>query len=358
MIARRDRVRRHGRHRGAGHPPPPARPPRDPRAGRGGGGRRPDRAGPRPPGRPAGHRPGRTPRPASAPRPTARSRLDGADLVVDNSGDRRPPRAEVDRVWAELARPAGSGSAAGPRRRDPSRDRTGTIGRVPDFEVVSPFRPAGDQPTAIAGLVEGVERGDRYQTLLGITGIGQDGHHRLDDRAGPAADPDHRAQQVAGRPAGRRAAGALPQEPGRVLRLLLRLLPARGLPARRRTPTSRRTRPSTTRSTGCATPRTSSLLLRRDVIVVASVSCIYGLGSPDEYRDRILALHAGRAATTSGPCCAGWSTCSTPATTPTWSAATSGPGATPSRSTPPTRSRPCASSSSATPSSASGPSTC
>ena len=49
----------------------------------------------------------------------------------------------------------------------------GTIGDVPEFEVVSPFRPAGDQPQAIAGLVAGLERGDRYQTLLGITGSGK-----------------------------------------------------------------------------------------------------------------------------------------------------------------------------------------
>ena len=44
---------------------------------------------------------------------------------------------------------------------------------MPDFEVVSPFRPSGDQPQAISGLVAGVERGDRYQTLLGITGSGK-----------------------------------------------------------------------------------------------------------------------------------------------------------------------------------------
>src|ERR1700723_4250768 len=41
------------------------------------------------------------------------------------------------------------------------------------FEVVSPFKPAGDQPTAIASLVEGVNRGDHYQTLQGITGSGK-----------------------------------------------------------------------------------------------------------------------------------------------------------------------------------------
>ena len=45
--------------------------------------------------------------------------------------------------------------------------------RVPEFEVVSPFRPAGDQPTAIAALADGVARGDRYQTLQGITGSGK-----------------------------------------------------------------------------------------------------------------------------------------------------------------------------------------
>jgi excinuclease ABC subunit B len=41
------------------------------------------------------------------------------------------------------------------------------------FEVVSDFSPSGDQPEAIARLVEGIERGDRFQTLLGITGSGK-----------------------------------------------------------------------------------------------------------------------------------------------------------------------------------------
>ena len=42
-----------------------------------------------------------------------------------------------------------------------------------EFKVVSEFAPAGDQPTAIAQLAEGVQRGDRFQTLLGITGSGK-----------------------------------------------------------------------------------------------------------------------------------------------------------------------------------------
>ena len=41
------------------------------------------------------------------------------------------------------------------------------------FKVVSKFAPAGDQPTAIAGLLEGVRAGLRGQTLLGVTGSGK-----------------------------------------------------------------------------------------------------------------------------------------------------------------------------------------
>ena len=44
---------------------------------------------------------------------------------------------------------------------------------MPAFQVVSEFDPAGDQPAAIERLVEGIERGDRFQTLLGITGSGK-----------------------------------------------------------------------------------------------------------------------------------------------------------------------------------------
>lgn len=42
-----------------------------------------------------------------------------------------------------------------------------------EFELESPYKPSGDQPDAIAQLVEGLERGDRFQTLLGVTGSGK-----------------------------------------------------------------------------------------------------------------------------------------------------------------------------------------
>ncbi|MDP9336882.1 MAG: DEAD/DEAH box helicase family protein, partial [Actinomycetota bacterium] len=44
---------------------------------------------------------------------------------------------------------------------------------MPDLELVTDLAPAGDQPEAIAALAEGLERGDRFQTLLGITGSGK-----------------------------------------------------------------------------------------------------------------------------------------------------------------------------------------
>jgi excinuclease UvrABC helicase subunit UvrB len=41
------------------------------------------------------------------------------------------------------------------------------------FDLQAPFTPAGDQPRAIAELTKGLERGDRFQTLLGVTGSGK-----------------------------------------------------------------------------------------------------------------------------------------------------------------------------------------
>jgi excinuclease ABC subunit B len=44
---------------------------------------------------------------------------------------------------------------------------------MPEFKVEAPFEPTGDQPSAIARLTEGIERGNHYQTLLGVTGSGK-----------------------------------------------------------------------------------------------------------------------------------------------------------------------------------------
>src|SRR5207342_3083772 len=49
----------------------------------------------------------------------------------------------------------------------------GRIDSVPDFRLVAPFEPTGDQPQAIDKLVDGLSRGLRHQTLLGVTGSGK-----------------------------------------------------------------------------------------------------------------------------------------------------------------------------------------
>jgi len=169
---------------------------------------------------------------------------------------------------------------------------TGTIQGVPPFEVVSPFRPAGDQPTAIAGLVEGLGRGDRYQTLLGITGSGK------------TATIAWTVEAVQ-RP-------TLIIEPNKSLAAQLAAELKEFFPRNRveyfvsyydyyqpeaYVPSSD-TYIEKDSSINDEIDRlrhasTSSLLLRPDTIVVASVSCIYGLGSPDEYRDRIVSLEPG-----------------------------------------------------------------
>src|SRR5271165_4464205 len=163
---------------------------------------------------------------------------------------------------------------------------------MPEFEVVSPFKPAGDQPAAITALAEGVRRGDPYQTLQGITGSGK------------TATIAWMIEQVQ-RP-------TLIIEPNKSLAAQLSselrdLFPKNRVeffvsyydyyqPEAYLPSTDTYIEKDSSINDEIDRLRhatTSSLLMRRDVIVVASVSCIYGLGSPDEYRDRILGLAVG-----------------------------------------------------------------
>ena len=96
------------------------------------------------------------------------------------------------------------------------------------FELVADFKPMGDQPQAIAELVEGVNKGLRHQTLLGATGTGKT-FTIATLSAGAETHAGHGAQQDAGRPALRGVQGVLPAQRGGVLCQLLRLLPAGSL---------------------------------------------------------------------------------------------------------------------------------
>ena len=97
------------------------------------------------------------------------------------------------------------------------------------FRVVSDFEPAGDQPQAIDRARRGHRGGRAVPDAARHHGFGQVGHDGVDDRAGAAADADPRPEQEPRRPARPGDARVLPRQPGRVLRQLLRLLPARGV---------------------------------------------------------------------------------------------------------------------------------
>ena len=163
---------------------------------------------------------------------------------------------------------------------------------MPPFKVVSDFSPAGDQPAAIDALAEGVLRGDRFQTLLGITGSG---------KSATIAWTIERVQKPTLVIAPNKSLAAqLTQEfreffPHNRVEYFVSYYdyyqPEAYLP-------SSDTYIEKDSSINDEIDRlrhssTSALLARRDVIVVASVSCIYGLGSPEEYAEQILLLHPG-----------------------------------------------------------------
>jgi excinuclease ABC subunit B len=165
---------------------------------------------------------------------------------------------------------------------------------VPEFKVVSDFAAAGDQPRAIDELAEGVLRGDPYQTLLGITGSG---------KSATMAWTIERVQRPTLVIAPNKSLAAqLANEfreffPHNRVEYFVSYYdyyqPEAYLP-------SSDTYIEKDSSINDEIDRlrhatTSALLARRDVIVVASVSCIYGLGSPEEYAARTLILRAGEA---------------------------------------------------------------
>src|SRR5881394_1203815 len=166
-----------------------------------------------------------------------------------------------------------------------------TVAACP-FEVVSDFSPAGDQPTAIAQLSEGLRAGEACQTLLGITGSGK------------SATVAWTIEQV--------------QKPTLVLAPNKSLAAQLANEFREFFPKNRveyfvsyydyyqpeayipssDTYIEKDSSINDEIDRlrhsaTSALLTRRDVIIVASVSAIYGLGSPEQYAKQLLMLSVG-----------------------------------------------------------------
>ncbi len=163
---------------------------------------------------------------------------------------------------------------------------------MPSFEVVSDFEPAGDQPRAIAELVAGVEGGERFQTLLGITGSGKSATtawmiEQVQKPTLVIAPNKSLAAQLANEFGGLFPANRVEY----FVSYYDYYQPEAYMP-------SSDTYIEKDSSVNDEIDRlrhstTSALLTRRDVIVVASVSCIYGLGSPEEYEARLLVVRPG-----------------------------------------------------------------
>ena len=161
------------------------------------------------------------------------------------------------------------------------------------FEVVSGFQPAGDQPQAIAEVVSGIDKGDRDQVLLGVTGSGKTFTmaHVIQEIARPTlilAPNKTLAAQLYGE-----MRGFFPNNAVEYFVSYYDYYQPEAYVPRSDTYIEKdasineqidRMRHSATRA----------LLERRDVIIVASVSCIYGIGSVETYSEMTIRLEKGQ----------------------------------------------------------------
>ncbi len=164
---------------------------------------------------------------------------------------------------------------------------------MPRFEVVSEYNPSGDQPQAIEALSRGIEMGLDEQTLLGVTGSGKTFTMAkiIEQVQRPTLVLAHNKTLAAQLCAEFREFFS-PQRGG-VLRLLLRLLPAGGLYPPHTDTFIEKDSAINEEIDRLRLSATASLLERRDVIVVSSVSCIYGLGEPEDFASMMVSLRVG-----------------------------------------------------------------
>ena len=160
------------------------------------------------------------------------------------------------------------------------------------FELISPYKPSGDQPKAIAELVDGLNRGEKFQTLLGVTGSG-----KTFTMANIVAAVNRPAIVLAHN---KTLAAQLCSEfkeffPNNCVEFFVSYYdyyqPEAYLP---QTDTYIEKDAMTNENLDkLRHSATFALLERRDVLIVSSVSCIYGLGDPDDYKNMMLSLRVG-----------------------------------------------------------------
>jgi excinuclease ABC subunit B len=161
------------------------------------------------------------------------------------------------------------------------------------FQISSPYQPAGDQPNAIRELVEGINNGDEYQTLLGVTGSGKTFTmaNVIQQTQKPTLVLTHNKTLVA------QLYGEFRQFfPDNAVEYFVSYYdyyqPEAYIPT---SDTYIEKDLSINEELEKLRLRATSSLLsgRRDIIVVASVSCIYGMGNPTEYANGIIRLKKG-----------------------------------------------------------------
>jgi len=164
----------------------------------------------------------------------------------------------------------------------------------PPFQVIAPFEPAGDQPRAIAQLTEGLRQGNRYQTLLGVTGSGKTMTlaHTIANYSHPTLVLSHNKTLAA------QLYGELRQFlPNNAVEYFVSYYdyyqPEAYVPQ-----TDVYIEKDASINADIESLRlraTSSLMEREDVVIVATVSAIYGLGDPVEYRRLLVTADRGEA---------------------------------------------------------------
>ena len=161
-----------------------------------------------------------------------------------------------------------------------------------EFKVNSEFTPQGDQPQAIASLVEGLNRNDPYQTLLGVTGSGKTFTMAkvIEEVQKPTLIISHNktlAAQLYGEFKSLFPKNAVEY----FISYYDYYQPEAYMPV---TDTFIEKDMSVNEEIDKLRLKTTGALMERDdVIVVSSVSCIYGLGSPEDYKDKVVHLKRG-----------------------------------------------------------------
>jgi len=163
---------------------------------------------------------------------------------------------------------------------------------VDEFKLVSPYKPKGDQPKAIEKLIDGFGRGEKCQTLMGVTGSGK-------------TFTMANVIKALGRPTlvmshNKTLAAQLYSEfkeffPHNAVRYFVSYydyyqpeayIPQRDIYIEKEATVNQEL-------DRLRLAATSALMTRRDVVIVASVSCIYGLGSPEEYQEMYVPINRG-----------------------------------------------------------------